>query len=397
MPISRRVNKIGISPTMKIAAEAKEMQVRGENVIDLSVGEPDFPTPTNVKDAAKRAIDENQTRYTLNQGRLDLRTAIANKLKVENGIEYSPNDIIVSTGAKQSLYNAVQCLVYDDDEVVFTSPYYVSYPEMVTLAHGKSVIIRTTENEGFNMTPEQLEKVITPKTKVLIMGYPTNPTGSNYNRKELETIASVVEKHKLYVISDEIYENLIYDDNKFVSFASLGEEIKKRTIVVNGFSKSYAMTGWRIGYAAGPEEIIKAMNKIQSHSTSNASSISQAAALEALNGPQDYIEMMRNEYEQRRNFVYDQIISIEGITCVKPKGAFYLFPNIKNYFGKSTPVFRIEHSFDLAMYLLHEAKVATVPGSAFGAEGYLRISYSTSMNNLKEAVERIKEALSKLN
>ena len=396
MPISKRINKIGASPTMKVAAEAKLMQSRGENVIDLSVGEPDFSTPQNVKEAAKHAIDNNQTHYTLNQGTIELRNAISQKLKRDNGLDYLPNDIIVSTGAKQSLYNAVQSLVHDDDEVIFSSPYYVSYPEMVTLAHGHSVIIPTTEETKFNLTPEQLEKAITPKTKVLILSYPTNPTGSCYTKEELEAIAEIVERNNLYVICDDIYENIIYDDNKFVCFAALNENIKNRTVVVNGFSKSYAMTGWRIGYAAGPEEIIKAMNKIQSHCTSNASSISQAAALEALNGPQDFIEMMRKEYEQRRNFVFEQIISIKGITCFKPKGAFYLFPNFKYYFGKSTSIFRIEHSFDLAMYLLYEAKVATVPGSAFGAEDYLRLSYANSMENLKEGVERIKAALAKL-
>ena len=396
MPFSKRVNKIGVSPTMKIAAQAKEMLANGEDLIDLSVGEPDFPTPQNVKDAAKRAIDNNETKYTVNQGRVDLRTTIANKLKIENGLDYSSNQIIVSTGAKQSLYNAVQSLIHDGDEVILLSPYYVSYPEMVTLAHGKSVVIPTTEETDFNITPDQLLKAITPFTKLLIISYPTNPTGASYNKKELEAIAAIVEEKKIFVLSDEIYENLIYDDNKFVSFASLGEEIKRRTIVVNGFSKSYAMTGWRIGYAAGPEDFIKAMNKIQSHSTSNASSISQAAAFEALNGPQDFIPMMRKEFEQRRNFVYQQMISIKGIKCFKPKGAFYLFPNVESYFGKSTSVFRIEHSFDLAMYLLHEAKVATVPGISFGAEGHLRLSYSTSMENLKEGLKRIKEALEKL-
>lgn len=396
MPISKRINKIGVSPTMKIAAEAKGMQSRGENVIDLSVGEPDFLTPANIKEAAKKAIDNNQTRYTLNNGTIELRKAIAQKLLKENRLEYSPDDIIVSTGAKQSLYNAVQSLVHDNDEVIFSSPYYVSYPEMVTLAHGHSVIVPTTEAAGFNLTPDQLEKAITPRSKVLILSYPSNPTGSCYTRSELEILAEIVLRNNLYVICDDIYENIIYDDLQFVSFASLNEEIKKRTVVVNSFSKSYAMTGWRLGYAAGPKNIIEGMNKIQSHSTSNASSISQAAALEALNGPQDFIALMKKDYEQRRNFVYQQITSIEGITCFKPKGAFYLFPNIKNYFGRSTSVFRIEHSFDLVMYLLYEAKVATVPGSAFGAEGYLRLSFSTSMENLKEGIERIKGALSKL-
>lgn len=396
MPISWRVNKIGISPTMKIAAEAKEMLARGENVIDLSVGEPDFPTPLNVKEAAKRAIDQNETRYTFNQGTIELREAISNKLKKENGLDYSPHNIIVSTGAKQSIYNAVQSLVHDNDEVIFSSPYYVSYPEMVALAHGRSVIIPTTEKNGFKITATQLQNVITAKTKVLILCNPSNPTGTCYSRKELETIAEIIEKNNIYVISDEIYEKIIYDNFEFTCFASLSSKMKKRTVTINGFSKSYAMTGWRMGYAAGPDEIIKAMNKIQSHSTSNASSISQAASLEALTGPQDYVEMMRKEYEQRRNFLLTALSSIADLSCYKPEGAFYLFPNISKYFHKSAPLFKIENSLDLAMYLLHEAKVATVPGSAFGSEGYLRLSYSTSMENLKEGVKRIKDALSKL-
>ncbi|NJD22279.1 MAG: pyridoxal phosphate-dependent aminotransferase [Melioribacter sp.] len=396
MHVSKRINKIGVSPTMKVAAEAKLMQSRGESVIDFSVGEPDFPTPPNVKEAAVRAIANNQTRYTLNQGTIELRTAISNKLNKENGLEYSTDEIIVSAGAKQSLYNTIQSLIYVDDEVIIPAPYWVSYPDMVSLAHGQSVIVPTTEETGFKITPEQLKKAITPYTKILILCNPSNPTGSCYTRKELEAIAKIVEENNFYVISDEIYEKIVFDNFEFVCFASLSDKIKKKTITVNGLSKSYAMTGWRVGYAAGPENIIQAINKIQSHSTSNASSVSQAASIEALKGSQDYVEMMRKEYEQRRNFLYDALISIKGITCYKPEGAFFLFPNFTNYFHKSTHVFRIEHSFDLAMYLLHHVKVATVPGSAFGAEGYLRLSYATSMEDLKEGVERIKEALAQL-
>jgi len=396
MTVSKRINKIGVSPTMKVAAEAKLMQSRGESVIDFSVGEPDFPTPQNVKEAAVRAIENNQTKYTLNQGTIELRTAISNKFKNENGLEYSTDEIIVSAGAKQSLYNTIQSLIYVDDEVIIPAPYWVSYPDMVSLAHGQSVIVPTTEETGFKITPEQLKKAITPYTKILILCNPSNPTGSCYTRKELEAIAEIVEQNNFYVISDEIYEKIVFDNFEFVCFASLSDKIKKKTVTVNGLSKSYAMTGWRVGYAAGPENIIQAINKIQSHSTSNASSVSQAASIEALKGSQDYVEMMRKEYEQRRNYLYDALTSIKGITCYKPEGAFFLFPNFTNYFHKSTHVFRIEHSFDLAMYLLHQVKVATVPGSAFGAEGYLRLSYATSMENLKEGVERIKEALAQL-
>ncbi len=369
------------------------MLAQGIDVINLSVGEPDFPTPDNIKEAAKRAIDNNFTRYTLNNGTVELRTAIADKLKMQNGLDYSPDNIIVSTGAKQSLYNAVQSLINDNDEAIIPAPYYVSYTDMVTLAHGRSIILPTDEETQFIITSEQLEKAITPKTKVLILSYPSNPTGANYSRKELEAIAEVVEKNNLFVVCDDIYENFIYDNDEFVSFGAINKSMKERTVVVNGFSKSYSMTGWRIGYAAGPEEIIKAMGKIQSHSTSNASSISQAAAVEALKGQQNSVYEMRNEFEKRRNFIHEQICSIPGITCFKPKGAFYIFPNIKNYFGKSGGNFKIESSFDLSMYLLNEAKVSTVPGSAFGAEGYIRISFASSMESLKEGAERIKNAL----
>jgi aspartate aminotransferase len=396
VPVSKRVTKIGVSPTMKVAAEAKEMQSRGENVIDLSVGEPDFNTPQNVKDAAKRAIDANQTRYTLNNGTPELRNAISQKLKNDNGLEYSPADIIVSCGAKHSLFNTIQSIVHVDDEVIIPAPYWVSYPEMVTLAHGQSIYVNTTEETGFKLTPQQLTEAISPYTKALILCNPSNPTGSAYTRQELEALAEIVEQNRFYVISDEIYEKLIYGDYKFVSFASLSETIKKKTITINGLSKSYAMTGWRIGYAAGPSHIIGAINKIQSHSTSNAASISQAAAVEALNGPQEYVEYMRSEFEKRRDYFYKELTSIKGFTCYKPEGAFYLFPNISAFFGKSSPSLKITSSMDFAMYLLRGSKIATVPGSAFGAEGYLRLSYATSMEKLKDGVERIKEAISKL-
>ncbi len=394
--VSKRINNIIESPTMKVAAEAKGMQARGEHVIDLSVGEPDFPTPRNIKDAAIEAIEKNMTRYTVNPGTVELRKAIQNKFKNDHNLEYTLNEIIVSNGAKQSIFNAVQSIIYVDDEAIIPSPYWVSYPEMITLAHGKPVIVETSEENGFKITPEQLKNAVTPATKLLILCNPSNPTGSAYTKEELKAIAEVAEEHDFYIISDEIYEKLIYDNFKFVSFAELNESMKKRTIIINGVSKAFAMTGWRIGYAAGPENIIKGINKLQSHSTSNASSISQAATVEALNGTQEIVEEMRLEFEKRRNYFYDAITSLDGITCYKPEGAFYLFPNIRHYFGKSTEVMKIEHSFDLSMYLLYEAKVATVPGSSFGAEGFLRLSYATSMENLIEGFERIKKALAKL-
>lgn len=396
MPISKRVSKIGLSPTMKVAAEAKEMQMRGENVIDLTVGEPDFTTPQNIKDAAVRAINNNFTKYTNNVGIIELREAIADKFKNDNELSYSPNEIIVSAGAKQSLYNAIQALVCVDDEVIISSPYYVSYPEMVSLAHGKSVIIPTTEESGFKITSERLRNAITEKTKLLILCNPCNPTGTAYTKEELEKLVQVIDGTRIYILCDEIYEKIIYDDFQFFSVATLNEKVKSKTVTINGHSKAYSMTGWRLGYAAGPQEIINAMSKYQSHSTGNASSISQAAALEALTGQQESVELARKEFERRRNFLHEALTSIDGLTCYKPEGAFYLFPNVSAFFHKSADVLRIENSFDLSMYLLYKAKIATVPGSAFGSDGYIRISYSTSMDKLVEGAKRIKNALDQL-
>ena len=394
--VAERVKKINVSPTMQVAAEAKRMRAEGINVLDFSVGEPDFPTPHNIKDAAKTGIDENHTKYTINAGTVELRKAIAQKLKRDNGLEYEISDIIVTSGAKQSVFNAIFATVNKEDEVIIPAPYWVSYPSMVSMAEGKSVFVNTDEKNGFRITPEQLESAITPKTKAIILCNPSNPTGSAYSKKELEAIAEVCLKYDFYIISDEIYEKLIYDDFEFVSFASLSTEIKKRTIVVNGISKSYSMTGWRIGYTAGPGDVISGMNKIQSHSTSHASSVSQFAALEALAGPQYAIGEMLTEFKKRREYFYNQIVSIDGITCYKPEGAFFLFPNISSFFGKATDKVKIENSFDFAMFLLTEAKIAVVPGSAFGAEGCLRISYATSMENIIEGTRRLKEALAHL-
>ena len=382
---------------MKVSALAKKMRADGEKVINLSVGEPDFPTPDNIKQAAKKAIDENQTRYTINAGTVELRKAVAAKLKRDNGLDYDIKNIIVSNGAKHSVFNCILATVNKGEEVIIPAPYWVSYPDMVSIADGTSIIIDTKEKNGFKVTPEELESAVTTKTKALILCNPSNPTGSAYSKAELEKVADVCLSHNFYIISDEIYEKLTYGDYQFVSFPSLSEELKKRTLLVNGLSKAFSMTGWRVGYTAGPEDIIQAINKIQSHSTSNAASISQAAALEALIGSQDAVEEMRKEFEKRRDFLYDQLTSIEGITCYKPEGAFYLFPNISAYFNKSNNETKVKNSFDLAMYLLSDVKVATVPGSAFGAEGFLRLSYATSMTNLEEAVTRIKESLKRLN
>jgi aspartate/methionine/tyrosine aminotransferase len=387
---------MGASPTLKMANKARAMRAEGIDVIDFSVGEPDFPTPENVKNAAKKAIERNLTKYTANEGTIDVRKAIIKRLKEDHRLEYETNEIIVSTGAKQSIYNAVLAMVEEGEEVIIPAPYWVSYPEMVALANGKSVIINTKEENSFRLTPSQLKAAITANTKLLILNNPCNPTGSGYSKSELEEIADIILEENLYVISDEIYEKLIYDDFKFVSFAGLGDEIKKRTILINGVSKAYSMTGWRIGYAAASKDIVDAMNKIQSHSTSNAASISQEAAREALDGPQYEISKMVFEFQKRRNFMHYKIESIPGISCVKPGGAFYLFPNVSSYYSKEYEGMQIRNSYGMAFYLLKHAHVAIVPGDAFGADNYIRLSYATSMENIEKGMERIIEAFSKL-
>lgn len=394
--ISKKVREISLSPTMKVAALAKELQSKGEDIIDLTVGEPDFPTPQNIKNAAINAINNNFTKYTNNVGTIELRKAIAKKLEIDNGLIFSPDEIIVSAGAKQSVYNAIQSLVCIDDEVIVSSPYYVSYPEMVTLAQGKTIIIPTTEKNGFKITPQQLANVITEKTKLLILCNPCNPTGTAYTKEELQELMNTIQNTDIHVLSDEIYEKIVYDNFNFFSVAALNNNIKNRTVTINGHSKAYSMTGWRLGYTAGPKSIISAMSKYQSHSTGNSSSISQAAALEALMGQQESVEESRAEFERRRNYLHSSLISIKGFSCYKPEGAFYLFPNVTEFFNKTIENEHINNSTDFSMFLLKNAKVATVPGIAFGAEGYIRISYSTSMENLVKGVERIQAALKSL-
>jgi aspartate/methionine/tyrosine aminotransferase len=394
--IADRIRNIGASPTMMVAAEAKKLKSEGIDVIDLSMGEPDFHTPNNIKEAGIAAIEENKTRYTLNQGTNELRIAIAAKLKRDNHLDYKLNEIIVSSGAKQSVFNSILATVNPGDEVIVPNPYWVSYPAMISLAGGKMIVIDTNESDGFKVTPAQLKAAITLKTKMLILCNPSNPTGSAYSQRELELLAEVIIENNIYVLADEIYEKMVYDDFQFVSFASLSKEIKNKTILVNGISKAYAMTGWRIGYTAAPENIVDAINKIQSHTTSHASSISQQAAIEAVAGPQYVINEMLDEFRKRREYFYNELTSINGITCYKPEGAFYLFPNISHYLHTKSNILKIENSFDFAMHLLYEAHLAVVPGSAFGKEGYIRLSYSTSMVHLHEAIFRLKKVLNKI-
>lgn len=394
--LSDRIQKIGFSPTLKISAKAAAMRAEGIDVINLSVGEPDFPTPDNIKSAAKRAIDENFTKYTANDGILSLREAIAKKLKEENGLEYETDEIIVSTGAKNCMYNFCMAVLDSGDEAIIPAPYWVSYPEMVNLAGGTPVVIQTKEENGFRITPDELSAAISPSTKLLILNNPCNPTGAGYSREELSKLAEIIADEGILVVSDEIYEKLIFDGFEFVSFASLGKKIKEQAVIINGVSKAYSMTGWRIGYAAGPREYISAMSKVQSHNTSNASSVSQMAALEALTGPQHEISRRRSEFQIRRNYMADRLRSIPGVSCYEPRGAFYLFPNISSYFKKEYEGMQIRNSYGMSYYLLKHAHVAVVPGEAFGSEGYIRLSYATSMKNIEDAMDRISSALSKL-
>ena len=393
---SDRINNIGESQTAKIAAIAIQMKRDKIDVVDLTVGEPDFPTPLNIKKAAIEAINKDLTRYTLIPGTIELRQAIINKLKKDNNLEYDLDNIIVSSGAKQSIFNAVLTVVGKDDEVIIPSPYWVSYPEIVSIAEGKSVIISTEEKQGFKVTTRQLQDNITAKTRAIILCNPSNPTGAVYSKSELEALAGVLENENIIVISDEIYEKLIYDNTKFCSFASISPNMKKKTVVINGLSKAYAMTGWRIGYAAGEKGIIERASKLQGHCTTNAPTISQYASIEALEGPQDEIEKMHQEFERRRDFIYSKLQEMDGVSCTKPQGAFYAFPNISAYLNRSFNGRTIRNSYDLGRYLLEEARVILIPGAAFGSDKHIRISYTTSMERLEEGMNRIESALKKL-
>ena len=394
--ISEKASQIGASPTLKISAKAKAMKAEGIDIVDLSIGEPDFFTPDNIKKAGIQAIEENFTKYTSIEGIPELKDAIIKRLNEDFGLSYSRDEIIVSTGAKSSLHHLFQAMIDEGDEVIIPSPYWVSYPHSVSLAKGKAIIVPTKEENGFILTPDQLKAAISPATRALILNNPCNPTGAAYKRHELEALADIVLEEDIFVVADEIYEKFVYDDFQVVSFASLGEDIKKKTIIINGVSKAYSMTGWRIGYAAGPAEIIGAMGRIQSHTTSNACSISQKASLEALGGPQYEVSKMKSELQRRRNYVLMRLQTVPNVSCFKSQGAFYLFPNFSTYYNKEFNNVQIRNSYGMAYYLLKEASVAIVPGGAFGADDYIRISYTTSMENLEKGMDRIIEALSGL-
>ncbi len=393
MYLSKRVRAIKPSPTLAIDAKAKALRQQGIDIISFGTGEPDFDTPDNIKEAAVSAIKSGYTKYCPVSGSPEIKKAVIDKFKRDNGLDYEPAEIIVSCGAKHSLYNIFQTIIDDGDEVIIAAPYWVSYTDMVILAGGKPVIVNTDDKNGFKMTPGALEKAITSKTKAVILNSPSNPTGSMYGFDELKAIAAVCLKHNILIISDEIYEKLVFCGAKFLSIASVSPEAKALTIVVNGVSKAFSMTGWRIGYAAGNKDIISAMAKIQSQSTSNPASISLKAAVEALNGKQDAVEMMRAEFEKRRNYIIERLNNMEGISCLKPDGAFYVFPNVSKLMGKTFAGKRINNDMEFADYLLEKAKIAVVPGLCFGAEGYMRLSYATSVEMIEEGMNRLQEAI----
>ena len=385
--VSNSLKRIKPSPTIAVTTKARELRAAGKDVIGLGAGEPDFDTPDNIKGAAIEAINNGDTKYTAVDGTPALKKAIQSKFKRENNLSYDLNQITVGTGGKQVLYNAFMATVNKGDEVIIPAPYWVSYPDIILLAGGKPKIVKCDEKDNFKLTTQKLKNAISKKTKWIILNSPSNPTGSSYSKSEIKEIAEVLKKNKkVYILSDDIYEHITYDDFKFSTIAEI-KELKDRTLTMNGVSKSYSMTGWRIGYAAGPVEIIKAISKIQSQSTSNPSSISQAAAVEALNGTQDFIKTRADSFKERRNFVVDSLNNIKGITCLKPEGAFYVFPSCKGLLNKKT---KLKSDTEFVQKLLEKANVAVVQGSAFGLPGYFRISYATSMENLKKAMERIK-------
>ena len=386
--ISNNLKRIKPSPTIAVTQKARELRAAGKDVVGLGAGEPDFDTPINVKNAAIKAIRDGDTKYTAVDGTPALKKAILKKFKRENKLNYKLDEITVGTGGKQVLYNIFMATLNKGDEVIIPAPFWVSYPDMVLLAGGKPKIVKCDEKDGFKITPAKLKAAITKRTKWIILNSPSNPTGSGYSKSEIQKLAKVLIKNKkVHILSDDIYEHVKYDNFKFFTIAQISK-LKSRTLTMNGVSKSYAMTGWRIGYAAGPKEIISAIRKIQSQSTSNPSSISQAAAVEALNGKQDFIKKRAKSFKERRDFVVKSLNNIDGISCLKPNGAFYVFPNCKKLLNKRT---KLKKDTDFVQKLLEKQNVAAVQGSAFGLDGYFRISYATSMAKLKIAMSRIKK------
>ena len=396
MELSRKAQRIEASVTLAITAKAKEMKENGVDVISFGAGEPDFNTPENIINAAIKAMQEGNTKYTNVNGILPLREAICKKFKEDNGLVYKPSQIVVSTGAKQSLANVFLAILNPGDEVIVPNPYWVSYPELIRLADGKPVFVESDETSSYKFTKENLEKAVTEKTKAIILNTPNNPTGTIYNREELIEIAEFAKKYDLIIVSDEMYEKLIYDGESHVSIASVSDDAYERTIVINGLSKSYAMTGWRLGYCGASEKIAKLMTNIQSHMTSNVCSITQYAAVEALNGAQDKVKEMIFEFERRRNYMAKTLEEMNNLSIIKPQGAFYIMINIDKCLGKEINGEKINDSMDFSAKLLENEKVAVIPGKAFGLDNYVRVSYATSMELIEKGLERINKFVNKL-
>ena len=396
MKLSKLAKTLKPSATLAITAKAKDLKSQGIDIIGFGAGEPDFDTPENIKSSAKISIDEGFTKYTAASGIIELKEAIRERIQSDYGINYQNNEILVGSGAKHVLYNLFNVLVDNGDEVLIPSPYWVSYPEQVKICGGIPVILETSQETGFKITKEQIESKCSNKTKILVLNFPSNPTGSTYNREELMQIAKVAQEKDLIVISDEIYDKIVYSGIKHVSFPELSDDAKERTILVNGVSKTYSMTGWRIGYAAGNPKVISAMNNLSGQSTSNPTSISQKAAIEAFSGTQEKVKEMLAEFETRKNYISSYLNEIKDIECFVPDGAFYVFPNISAYFGKKYNDKVITNSLEFTDFLLDVAKVAVVPGVEFGSDSHIRISYATSMSDIKQGLERIRESLSTL-
>lgn len=396
MDLSERVRQLSPSPTLAITAKAISMRVQGLDVISFGAGEPDFDTPAHIKKAAIQAIDNGFTKYTPVGGIDKLKDAIIEKFRRDNGLQYERSQVLVSCGGKHAIYNLAQALFDAGDEVIIPGPFWVSYPPIVQLAGATPVIVNTSEEEGFRISPERLKQAITPRTKALILNSPCNPTGAAYERSDLEALAEIVLKKGIYVISDDIYEKIVFDGFRFTTIASLDRDMEDRTIIVHGVSKTYSMTGWRIGFTAGSAELIAAMSSIQSQSTSNPTSIAQKAAIEALAGPQEPVMEMVQVFQERRDLIVGRLDAIEGVSCFKPRGAFYVFPNFSSWFGGTYQRKKVTDSMGLADYLLTTSHVALVPGVSFGAEGYERFSFATSAENIEKGLDRIEEALARL-
>jgi len=392
--LSKRAEALKPSPTLAISAKEKALKAQGLDIAGFGAGEPDFDTPAHIKQAAIKAINENFTRYTPAAGIDPLKDAVIEKFKRDNNLTYKRDEIIISCGGKHALFNLFQAIFQDGDEVLIPVPFWVSYPPMVELAGATPVLVETEEKEDYQITGSMLKRYLTSRTRGIILNYPSNPAGSIYYRENLEEIGRLAVENNLYIVSDEIYEKLTYDDYNHVGIASMDESFRQRTIICHGVSKTYAMTGWRIGYAAGPVHVIKAMANIQSQSTSNPTSIAQIAAIAALNGPQDSIPIMVNAFRKRRDFLVSELRSIEGTTCYNPKGAFYVFPNFSNVIGRRYKDITIDSSAKLAEVLLEDFHTAVVPGAEFGKEGYIRLSFATSMDVIKKGIERIRQAVS---